>query len=168
MTGGFRGEKLGIFVLLSLGALTLSGCQESTSPGEPVRNSSGQITEAADNVYITKVREGDCLNSKMGVGTIEQTPAVPCSAAHTAEVYSSFTLPASQNYPDMQELTKTVTTACVSAFEDFAGIAYKDSKLSIWPIYPSAVGWTRGDHTALCLVSDSGHTTTGTLRGTRR
>ena len=58
---------------------------------------------------------------------------------------------------------------CIPEFATFVGLAYEESALDYWPMYPTAGSWENGDREVLCIAWDpSGAKLTGTLAGAAR
>jgi len=160
--------------LVAAGLLTLSACSAAQFPtqgAQPQRDeTSGQVTESEENVDVFSIRVGDCLNSSvMSEQTELQTiPVVPCSEPHEDEVYYVFDSTASE-YPGEDELKNEARETCIDEFADFVGLAYDESSLDYWPMYPTEQSWEQGDREILCMVYDlSGEKVTGSLAGAAR
>lgn len=168
------------YVRIALAAVTvaaavgLSGCSlinQFTPASQPVRDAdTGEVTEQVDNADVFAVRVGDCLNTSEVSSTeeVSDVPVVPCDQPHEDEVYYAYDL-AEGNYPGEEAIKADAQATCVPQFTTFIGLAYEESALDYWPMYPTAGSWDGGDREVLCVAWDpSGAKVTGTLAGAAR
>ena len=121
------------------------GC---TSPPPTVRNLE------ADQFQV-----GDCLTgSNLPLGTSNPWPdlaqAVPCSQAHTGEVFfadDSF-WNNGDSYPGDNAASNAADTACHNEFESYVGISDSNSIYDWDSISPSATSWQNGDRDVQCVA----------------
>lgn len=166
--------RISLAVVAAVVAVGLSGCSivdQFLPSSQPVRDAeTGEITEEVDNADVFAVRVGDCLNTA-GLDTadeISDVPVVPCSEPHDDEVYYSYTLEDGE-YPGEDAIIADAGETCVAEFSTFVGLAYEESVLDYWPMYPTAGSWENGDREVLCIAWDpSGAKLTGTLAGAAR
>jgi len=165
--------QLAVAGLVVLGMTTLSACSAASLPNtssEPVRDAeSGQVTESADDVDVFAIRVGDCLNTSALTGEteLESVPVVPCDEPHEDEIYYAFDSEASE-FPGTDGLAAEADETCIAEFESFVGIAWEESALEYWPMYPSDQSWANGDREIICVVYDPAELVTGTLAGAAR
>lgn len=98
--------------------------------------------------------EPTCIDNMEGVKKHGQWKAMDCAHAHDGELYQLYGF-ANIPYPGDDELNEFATVACEGAFEDFAGVELKHSRLEIVPILPSAQSWNDPDdptRVAFCAV----------------
>ncbi len=131
---------------LAVSALALAGC-------------------SGDDVFDLEV--GDCFDSAELGEYVEQVPVVPCEEEHDAEVFASTQLTGDE-FPGDEALFDEAWTYCEQAFTEFVGLAYEESALDMFPMYPVEEGWDDlGDREVLCIVSDLNRVT-GSLAGVAR
>lgn len=77
-----------------------------------------------------------------------------CDEAHLAEMIGMPTLPdaAEAPYPGDSQVADAAEKECLSAFSDYVGVAYEQSKVLGWFYYPSPETWAAGDRLVLCTV----------------
>ncbi len=151
------------------GLLALSGCSaiQDIVSDEPIRDDSGEVT-AASTEDVFSLAVGDCLNSAELGETVEQVPFIPCDEPHDSEVYAQ-TLLTEDAYPGDDVVAAEADEFCYGEFEAFVGMAYDDSELDYFPMYPLEQGWNEiGDREVLCLVYDYDGGVTGTMAGAAR
>lgn len=166
--------RIALALVAAAAAVALSGCSivDQLLPAEqPVRDAeTGEVTEEVDNADVFAIRVGDCLNTSDLDTTdeVSDVPVVPCSDPHEDEVYHAYTLEDGE-YPGEEAIVADADTTCVAEFATFIGLAYEQSVLDYWPMYPTAGSWENGDREVLCVAWDpSGAKVTGTLAGAAR
>lgn len=142
---------------IALAAVTLSGCSIL-----------GNILGGGDGSFDLAV--GDCINGATPNedGTVEETPTVDCATPHEEEVYLVTTVDVDE-FPGNDALGDQGSQLCVDAYEDFVGLAYEDSLLDFWVLYPTEETFAIGDRQIVCSISkfdDAGEIVkvTGTLK----
>lgn len=159
------------FVLLGL-AVVLGVIQGFTA--DPERDDDGQVTSAGEQ-SILKLRTGDCFDypelfeDESGeAAESAMVRGVPCSDAHQFEAYHEFDLPGSE-FPGVEEVQELAAERCFREFRGFVGVPYGKSVLESYFLHPTATSWRLlDDRSVLCLVSEPGRLTAGTLAGSRR
>jgi hypothetical protein len=109
-----------------------------------------------NNVQADDLKVGECFDIPSGT-SIQTVEHHPCNESHTAEVIhvAEYTGEGS-SYPISLSLDSFVETACVPAFQMYAGREINaDPDLSIGYFYPSRDGWSSGDRTITCYVARS-------------
>lgn len=166
--------RLSLAALVVTGAVTLSGCSilDQFAPASvPARDAAtGEVTQQTDNADVFQVRVGDCLNTGALDASTEITdvPVVPCAEPHDDEVYHAFEL-ADGEFPGEDAILAEADATCVAQFAEFIGLAYEQSTLDYWPMYPTEGSWENGDREVLCIAWDpAGEKVTGTLAGAAR
>ncbi|WES65746.1 septum formation family protein [Microbacter sp. GSS18] len=154
-------------LLAVAGTLSLAGCSFAVGT-DPVRDGeTGEIVETNAAADVFSLQVGDCLAFMESDGELSSVPVVPCSDPHADEVYYAHDF-ADGEYPGDDAVFEEAAGVCVDEFEAFVGVAYDDSALDVYPIYPTADSWAQGDREALCLVYDPAGDVTGTLAGAAR
>lgn len=122
--------------------------------------------EQTEDVFDLSV--GDCLNTVAG-DQVKDVPVVPCEQPHDEEIYFEFALDEAAEYPGQDIVVEQARSGCLEEFENFVGIAYEDSVLDYYPLFPTAEGWdSAGDRTVQCVAWDTTGQMTGSLAGARR
>lgn len=116
---------------------------------------------------------GECINTA-DLGTeIDNLPKVDCEELHDAEVIAVYDVEYSGTY-NANDVFMAAAEQCFPHFEEFVGVAYDNSELDIFVVYPLAEGWSSGDKEAICMVQAIDWNTyevipvTGSLRGANR
>ncbi len=163
-------RTLALGATVAVAAFALTGCAGISSvfgPGEPDRDETGQITEE-QNIDIFAVTVGDCLPSNAMADEMSAVDVVPCSEPHGFEVYHEFNLEDGE-YPAEDDLWDAVGEGCIPAFDEFVGIAFEESALEIYPLWPTEASWEElDDRLVQCLVNDPAEETIGSLRDAAR
>ena len=138
--------------------------------GQATRDGSGAIV-AAGALAVADLRVGDCFDhwpgSPVGPSRTHSVPVVPCAEPHEREVYLAFEAPPG-GFPGVDALLDMARGRCRDAFEDYVGVDPANSELShLWMIPPSE-SWDQGDRTIYCILSGSGPSLVGSMRGTGR
>ncbi|MBF4160327.1 hypothetical protein [Nocardioides acrostichi] len=137
----------------------------STTGAGPGRGSDGQI-EAEGRLSTLDLREHDCFDSAELAAEspqIVQVDAKPCSDLHQFEVAAVVRI-GTKDFPGTNRVQRMATRKCVPHLRRL------DSSRSLtldmlWTIAPTADSWTRfEDRTALCVVGDPAHPSTGSVR----
>ena len=139
-------KNLGIYALIVLGFL---GYKLMTDAD---RDSSGTIVDAG-SLDVFQIRVGDCFDDTAGSEEISSLPAVPCDQPHDNEAYASFNVSLA-SYPDEDSMYELAFESCQERFEPFVGMAYENSSLDIYTLYPTSQGWAQGDREVVCAVFD--------------
>lgn len=152
---------------IGVAAIVLSGCSSISPlfpPDEPVRDDNGQIVEPNEQTDAFALQVGDCLNDGSATGEVTTVPTVPCSEPHDSEVYAAFELGQS-SYPGEEIVQGKADAQCLTAFDQFVGEPYLESRLDFAYYYPTAESWASGDREILCVIYDPEGPVTGSLRG---
>ncbi|GAA1467938.1 septum formation family protein [Microbacterium thalassium] len=150
-----------------LGTLSLAGCSFAVTT-DPVRDDeTGEIVEGNASADVFALQVGDCLELIEGDGELTSVPVVPCSDPHADEVYFAYYYE-DGDYPGEDAAFEEAAGVCVDEFDAFVGLAYAESTLDVYPIYPTVESWAGGDREALCLIYDPSGDVTGSLAGAAR
>jgi hypothetical protein len=103
---------------------------------------------------------GTCLDS--GLRALEE-----CSTPHDLEVYFSPTLP-DPVWPGTGDVGYAADSLCEEAFEGYVGTSYGDSKLDYDFYAPTESEWQAGRHQVVCVITPSGDSLTGSVKGSGR
>jgi hypothetical protein len=141
---------------------------------EPSSTETTGATDAGQPATAFDVAEGDCLNLPDGTETTEvfTVRTVTCEEPHDIEVYALVTHPAGSEepYPGDDDVAQFADDECLGRFADFVGVAYEDSALDVFYLYPQEESWTKLDdrEVACGVVSVDGSPLTGSMRGSGR
>ena len=117
---------------------------------------------------------GDCvLEFDTGVDpadpTIEKPEVVPCSGAHFGEVYAIADIEGDTLPSDATFRLHSREVCAGPLFSSYVGVeAYEDSGLLFDVLYPAERSWENGTHQMVCLLVETGGSTTGSLKGSAR
>jgi hypothetical protein len=107
----------------------------------------GEMTSVFD------LEEGDCWDDPdSSASQVNEVEVLDCEQPHDNEIYYVFDLPDGDF--DQDTVDSGSQDGCLSKFEDFVGISYDESKLGIFPIYPTEESWAEGDREVICSVYD--------------
>lgn len=154
-------------VLVAAVVLVAGGCSREKGAE---RDESGAIVAAGDE-SVFELAAGDCVvpPDELDTADVEQLTAVPCTEAHTHEVYATATYTAGDVYPGESELQAFADGACLDGFEDYVGIAYEESTLRFSYLFPSFPSWTDGeDRDVVCFIVSTDAPMTTSARGLAR
>lgn len=167
-------HRLALAAIALAAAAALSGCSAISQfmpATQPVRDAeTGEVTEQNDHADVFAIEVGDCLNTA-GLSSVDQVsdvPVVPCTEPHDDEVYHAYEV-ADGEFPGEETIESDAMTTCQEEFASFIGVAYEESALDFWPMYPTEGSWENGDREVLCIAWDpSGAKLTGSLAGAAR
>jgi hypothetical protein len=107
----------------------------------------GELTSVFD------LEEGDCWDDPpASASQVSEVEVVDCDDPHDNEIYLVFDL-ADGEY-DQTQVETDAQDGCLAEFEDFVGIAYEDSRLDVFAIWPTSQSWDEGDREVLCSLYD--------------
>lgn len=165
---------------IAAASILLSGCSilnavaGSGGGSNPIPDATGGTTGDAFSVTV-----GDCINqpAQDASGNISKVTKVDCKKAHDQEIFKSIIMPDGDGkFPGDDAVNTAAGDGCKTAFADFVGISYDDSKLSLTDFQPTKDSWNNKDfpdREILCIVYDADADnnivqTTGTLAGAAR
>ena len=168
-------------VVVAVVASLSSGHSPASAAGARPVPAAPSATPSVGNLKLDQLRVGDCLTgSAMQLNTSDPWPkltrAVPCSQAHTAEVFlakDSF-WPERSAFPGNAAISKAGGAACNTAFRAYVGTGYAKSIYTWTNIIPDATTWPTGDRALHCIAyyatakQPAGATLTRSIKGSRR
>lgn len=107
---------------------------------------------------------GECLQMESLTGEVTEIPTVDCAEEHDGQVVSAFDMPG-EDYPSDEEWTAEIEERCLSGFEEFVGIAYAESALSVRDLSPTEDSWEAGDRQVLCIAFTEAEPATESFEG---
>ena len=114
---------------------------------------------------------GDCVlafdsGANAVDSTIEEPEVVPCAEAHYGEVYAIASIEGDTPPDDATFRLHSREVCAGPLFSSYVGVdAYADSSLYYDVLYPAQRSWENGTHQMVCLLVESGKSTTGSLVG---
>ena len=145
---------LQLLVRGSIVALLAFGGAACSLSADAARDEDGTITESAE-VDAFNVRPGDCFDMPDGL-LIESVAAVPCTEPHDSQAFRAFDITGFESLPSETEIEDLVIEGCLGAhFEDFVGVPYELSALSVTWLEPTEETWDRvDDREILCIITN--------------
>lgn len=136
--------------LCAAALLAVSACSDLDSD-ESSRDESGEVTEGGD-VGALALQVGDCVADST-IGSVEEVPVVPCDEPHRSQVIHTFDLD-DGDFPGDPAMQAEAETQCTGqAFEDYVGVGFQQSELTVSFITPSQQTWDElDDREVLCLA----------------
>jgi hypothetical protein len=158
-----------------------AGSGSSSAPAQ-THSASPSATPTVGELSTAQLQVGDCLtgaNLQLNNASApwpKLATAVPCTEAHTAEVFyaNNNYWAAKGGYPGTTTISKEASAACNTAFESYVGIAYSKSLYTRIPIVPDASTWPGGDRGLHCVLyyatnqQPAGATLHNTLKGSAK
>jgi hypothetical protein len=107
---------------------------------------------------VFSLRTGECIDPNGQAASL-----VPCAAAHQAEVFATFTLPAS-TWPGTAAVSAAASSGCASRLTGYLNPQLAISLATTY-VYPDSVAWRAGTRTVICEVRAASGALTGSIRG---
>lgn len=131
--------------------LALVGCSRGDKGAK--RDDSGRVSSAG-MVSVFELRAGDCLDPPPDLaGDIDKIMAVPCSDAHTQEVFGVVQSTAA-TYPGPEALAVNANGLCLGHMQEELGLSPDDGYFITY-LLPSFDGWNSneggGDRAIVCV-----------------
>jgi hypothetical protein len=114
---------------------------------------------------------GQCVDG-VGSGSTDTSKirTTACANSHVGEVVGIDPIAGQDDgaaFPGVPTVEATAAERCPSLFAAYVGIAYENSRLEMFYVYPSAETWGRGDRQIACFVTGpAGEKLTGSIAGT--
>jgi len=109
---------------------------------------------------VFKLHPGECVNS--GPNGLAVT-VLACGTPHDAEVFATFTLPAS-SWPGNTVVQQNAGNGCVARLGSYLKPALASAGLAQEYVYPNQAAWQAGERTVVCEVSSPTGKLTGSVR----
>ncbi|MEM7274808.1 MAG: septum formation family protein, partial [Actinomycetota bacterium] len=133
------------------------------------------VLRPSDQTSVASITQGQCFadfGQFQGDEVRTSVSSADCTEPHALEVFDVTSSPYAgfDDYPGNQIIEDLAFEHCLSGFEPFVGIAYGESVLDVWALYPTEGSWTiTGDREVVCMVGQADESlTTGTLEGSGR
>jgi Septum formation len=107
---------------------------------------------------VFSLRTGECIDPNGQAASL-----VPCTTAHEAEVFATFTLPASK-WPGEAGVSAAASSGCADRLTGYLNPQLAISLATTY-VYPDAVAWRTGTRTVICEVHATSGQLTGSVRG---
>jgi len=107
---------------------------------------------------VFSLRTGECIDPNGQAASL-----VPCAAAHEAEVFATFALPASK-WPGEAGVRAAASAGCASRLTGYLNPQLAISLATTY-VYPDSVAWQAGTRTVICEVQATSGELTGSVRG---
>ena len=140
----------------------------TSAPSDAPLDEPSTGTDDPTDALVFTPAVGECYDdaSLSGFGDVE---ALDCATTpHDYEVFSQYTVADAATYPGEEQVMAEADQNCLSAYAAFVGVAYEESALEYYYLYPTESTWTSGDRMVSCLLTDPAGQTTGTLQGAAR
>jgi hypothetical protein len=172
---------IAVVLVLTLGSSSSNKNAGSSTSAPPTQSASAVATPTTGNLQVSQFQVGDCLTGA-NLQLNQNTPwpklslAVPCSQAHTAEVFYANDYYWSKNtaFPGGQAVAQAASAECNKAFQSYVGIAYSQSRYTWTVTVPNQSSWPAGDRAMHCMAYyktsavPSGETMHGSIKGTAK
>jgi hypothetical protein len=109
---------------------------------------------------VFKLHPGECINS--GASGLAVT-VLACGTPHDAEVFATFTLPAS-SWPGNAAVQQNAGNGCAARLGSYLKPALANAGLAQEYVYPNQAAWKAGERTVVCEVSSPSGQLTGSVR----
>jgi hypothetical protein len=128
----------------------------------PDRDETGAI-RGERSISVTRLQTGDCLKD-LDSQTGNYIDVLPCTSAHSSEVFATYDLPAGTPKEDAAR-KKAAESGCEQRYEAYAGAKKPaDSEFFLFTVRMSELTSSGNDRGVLCIAHQLRGTTTGTLR----
>ena len=108
---------------------------------------------------VFKLQQGDCVNMANG----QLVTVLPCTTPHQAEVFATFTLPATA-WPGTAAVRRQASSGCETRLTGYINPQLAISLAQSY-VFPNKVAWTAGTRTVICEVRAASGQLTGSVRG---
>lgn len=147
MTCPFRLRRPIAALTLTGLALSLSGCGGLFA---------GPTAEVGECVQMETLQDPE----------IDEILTLECTEEHDGQVVHTFEMPAG-DYPSNEEWQSAIRSGCTKGFEEYVGIAYDDSTLTLQDLSPTEEAWDADDRSVLCITYLEEETTTESFEGAK-
>jgi hypothetical protein len=146
--GDRRGRFFAIAALTINGIiiLVIAGAIGASIARGPDRDATGAV-RGERSIALDRLRVGDCIADISE--TSGYVDVVPCSAAHTSEVFAQFTLPAGE-WPGETRVKAAADDGCEKRFPQYAG-GKPDGSTALLGVPPDSLDWP-GERGVTCLT----------------
>lgn len=155
---GHRGRGLALAALFVIAALAIVGGAIGTV-GALTHGFKKPVTVKYRESAVFKLQTGDCVNTP----NAQVVSVLPCSTPHQAEVFATFSLPASP-WPGTAAVRTEASSGCAGRLTGYLNPQLATSLTQSY-VFPDQVAWTAGTRTVICEVQATSGQLTGSVRG---
>ena len=164
-----RGRALAVVLSMTVVAIVavLSGRGNAAPTAATQSWASLSVGDCFDSGDVSGSTVG-ALPSSGGPASLPEISLVPCTGAHTFEVFGLASDPTTPGaaYPGDQVEYDRSNTACTQPFKTYVGIDYEAARLHARISTPSAQTWAVGDRRIVCALYDPNQSRlTGSQKG---
>jgi hypothetical protein len=141
---------------------TASSAPSSSSPSASTTGSTTTSTsttvEAGEEddeveVSVLELQVGQCFEEPTSATEVETVFVVPCTTAHTYEVFAVWELAGGPAYPGDDAVVQQADAGCLERFAPYVGADFATSALTYSFLYPLEREWTSvGDRGVACFA----------------
>lgn len=123
---------------------------------------------------VTDLATGDCVSGAPFSGDpadlATDAEVTDCAVPHDGEVVGvvTYTQGPDDAYPGQDEVATFAQDQCATAFEDYVGVPYGSSSLSMVSLWPTEDSWAGGDREAVCVAFEPDAPLTASVAGRGR
>lgn len=123
---------------------------------------------------LTDLATGDCVTGAPFSGDpadlATDAEVTDCAGTHDGEVVGVITYTEGPDaaYPGEDEVAAFAQDRCGTAFEDYVGVPYGSSSLSMVSLWPTEDSWDGGDREAVCVAFEPDGPLTASVAGRGR
>src|ERR1700712_4480687 len=110
------------FATVAAASMLLSGCG--------VLGASAGPSPTEGTAGVVSIAVGDCINRPADDSSGLVVTKIDCAKPHDQEAFSSITMP-DGDYPGDAAVKSAANDGCVAAFQDFVGLSFDKSNLSL-------------------------------------
>jgi hypothetical protein len=155
-------------VAMVLGTFAFAHSDGDTDPGL-----AADLADENGAVWVGALTPGDCFDFAATTGAdgtqeLNLVDLVACDQSHEAEMFAATVNPAAEDapYPGADVVETAAFDFCFAEFESFIGLAYEQSSLELYALWPTDASWALGDRGSACyLATMDGTPLTSSMRG---
>lgn len=155
---GRRGHGMAMAALFASAAWVIVGGAVGTV-GALTHGFKKPVTVKYHESAVFKLQKGECVST----AGAQAVSVLPCSTPHEAEVFATFSLPASA-WPGTAAVRQEASSGCVSRLTGYLNPQLAISLAQSY-VFPDKVAWTAGTRTVICEVRAASGKLTGSVRG---
>lgn len=149
-----RARAVAVLLLAALAA----GCAPDAEPAASTTADAPTVTPAAQPVPVGRTNmlalaEAQCLvRAELADTDVKTLTLLDCAAGHDAEVFAVRET-AGEGFPGGTALAEAGRDHCETAFAQFVGLPWQESRLDFVVLVPSAESWDiAGDRATVCVL----------------
>ncbi|HEX9515926.1 MAG TPA: hypothetical protein VF940_07090 [Streptosporangiaceae bacterium] len=147
-------KRLGGFLIVLLAAIiVIASINRSAGSGPSTSHTHGN-----GQVIFFTLRTGACFQNPAHEallhGRTAEVTVVPCTTAHSAQIFAQFRATGGATYPGRRALERQGGHDCRSVLAARVRRSKVKPKTLLWDLYPDTTSWFTGRRTISCLVID--------------